>query len=318
MTALKRPRSSGRRVLALVAVGAVGLVACGSDSAGESGDSVLPPASEPALDADGRDDPADGGQDGDRDGATNGVDDRFTLPPDGAVIEVGSYGGFTIREIAFQSAPSLLVTADGRLIRPAAIAEVFPGPLLPQHTVASLSDGTSEALVAAVADMGLLDTADYTSESEVQIADAPTATLVITTTDGQVRHEAYALGFSGFGDEPETTPARQRLSDAITALGDPASLVGADRIGPEELWFPDAFQVVAMPLDDLGGFDPAPTVVPWPDGAGVELAELTECTEISRDQIGSLLDEATQLTFFTDGDQTFQLLARPAYPGRTC
>ena len=289
--------------LALVAPVVAALAACGSDADQtdpESPDgSTLPPATDPPPTPETTDEP------------------RWAR--DDVVLELGFYGGFTTRDIAFQSPPALLVTGDGRVITQAAVAAIYPGPLLPQHTLRTITPTGLRRLIEVIEEAGLLADIDYTSESEVQIADAATTTVRITVDGETHEHAAYALGFGGApGDEVNETPERRALQDVVDRLGDLASVVPATELGPEEMWAPDAFQLLAEPAGDLSGYDPPATVVDWPATSSLSLAGLTTCAEVPRSAVGDLLDAATQLTFFNEGDVTYQLLARPAYPGRSC
>ena len=243
------------------------------------------------------------------------------------MLEFGLYGGFTPRDIAFQRAPSLLVTGDGRVISPAAVAAIYPGPLLPQHTVRMITPAGIAALIAAAEDAGLLADVDYRSESELQVADAATTMVRITVDGTTYEHAAYALGLTvppGDADERGgETPARRSLQEFVGRLRDLTGIVPASELGPEELWVPDAFHLLAEPAGDLSGYEPPARVVDWPSGAGVSLADLAladvgGCTAVDRERIGEVLDTADQLTFFVEGGVTYQLLARPAYPGRSC
>jgi len=294
---------SRRRLIAAAVAGTLVLSACGSDTDDgstepiDSSDSTLPPTDEPA------DEPAD---------------DSIALPAEGAIIEVGYYGGFMPFELAFASAPSILVTADGELIRPAAVAEIYPGPLLPQHTTTPITDEGIDALLTFLFEEGMFADVDYELESDVLIADAATATLVITTADTEYRHEAYALDIGGGPGGGDETEERAQLASVIDALFDPVAIVGEENLGEETMWVPDAYQLLAQPIADLSGYEIPPTVVDWPPSTGVVLADTQECTEVDRDAVGDLLEPATQLTFFSEGGQTYQVVARPAYPGRDC
>ena len=231
-------------------------------------------------------------------------------------LEFGYYGGFTTREVSFQMQPSLLV-ADGRVFTPGAVAAIYPGPLLPVDIVRTVTPAGVDALVDAVRDAGMLTDVTYTAPQN--IADAGTATLVIDAGDQRYRHEAYALGAGGLpGEAPEDTPERQAFAAFAEQLTDVVELVGAENLGPEEPFTPEAYQLIAFPAGDLSGYDIEPTLVDWPTSTGVVLSDLTDCVEVARDDIGDLFDAATQLTFFVEDGRTYSVIARPAYPGRTC
>lgn len=300
-------------IAALIALPGLGvLAACGSGSSGDSlqtsdtvaeepVDSATPPASTPA------DPPPE--------------PEVSVAPLSGdLVLSYTTPGGFTTREFAFQDPPAVMLTQDGALLTGALVPAVFPGPLLPQHMVQSVTPEGIQSILAAAESAGLFADIDYATEDELLIADAPTTVLTISAADATYTHEAYALGIGGGpGEGTESTPERQALLDFLTALtNDPASLTGADGLGEPSPYTPTAYQLMAVPVEDLSGFDPEPTVEGWPADAGVELATATDCVEVDREAIGDLLETATQLTFFTENDVTYQVTARPAYPGRSC
>ena len=317
----------GRRsFLALLGIAATvpaaaAVAGCGADEAApvEAPD-TLPPVSDPAPTAP---PPA---------GSTPAVPGTGAPAADGAeagaVLTYTESGGFTTRELAFQDPPIVLITDDGRVITGAVTTMMFPGPLVPPHSVRSIEPAGVEAILAAADEAGLLGELDPDElAGDELIADASTATLEITAPDGTTRrHEAYALGLGAGmgGPASESTPARRALRGFLDALvADPEGLAGAGNLGEEKPWVPAAYQLVATPADEVDGgpsADPdlAPTTVPWPEGTGGELAAATSCVEVERAAIGSLLDDADQLTRFEQGGTSWSLIVRPAYPGRSC
>lgn len=312
-----------RFIICLIIAPASGLLAaCGSDAAGDrfptpdtasaeppTTDAPPPTETVPSIEA-----PA----------ATEAppVDEESTPPVTAEpVLTYTTPGGFTTQEFAFQNPPIVLITADGTMLTGAVTTAVFPGPLVPQHQTQTVSADGIEALRAAADAAGLLVEVDYSSEEALLIADAPTSVLAITVDGTTYTHEANALGIGGGpgAEGTESTPERQALLDFLTSLqSDPASIVGAENLGEPTDYTPTAYQLIGVPMDDLSGFDPAPTVEPWPAESGVALSDAGECVEVSADAVGDLLDSATQLTFFSENDVTYQVAARPAYPGRSC
>lgn len=253
-----------------------------------------------------------------------------TEPPDdaaapdddaGVVIEYGVYGGMMLREVAFQRQPILYITTDGQAIVPGVTAAVFPGPLVPPSFARSITPAGIEAVVAAAREAGLAAEVDYSIESN--IADAGTTTVVVTVDGTTYTHEAYALGSSGGPGEAaeassEVLAAREALAAFTQRLVDLDALAGSSELGPEEPYQPDAYQVQAVPAGDLSSMQPTPTVIEWPSDIGFALADATECMDVEASVIGELVESSDQLTFFTENDETYQVLARPAYPGRSC
>ena len=286
-----------------VVIAAAGLAivatACGSDSAQSSpaSDSTLPPV---AADA-----PATASY----------------VHPTGAdevVISYAELGGFTTREFAFQQTPTVLVSGDGQVFGPGAQIEIYPAPLLPAVQVQTITETGIQNLLAAADDAGLFADIDYTTESLV--ADASTATVVISVDGNTWTHEAYALGFAG-SEDGEPMPERVALQAFIAQLTDPSELAGAENLGETSMFEPTEYAIAAMPVDDLsayGGDGIEPTIEEWPAAISVRLIDASTCVTLPASEIGELLAVADQLTFFTDADVTHQVVARPVLPGSTC
>lgn len=296
-----------RPIAALLVAGglALGLVACGDDTSDDDADVTLPDVSGTTAPP-----------------AGDGTSGSYEYPTgaDEVVFEETEVGGFTTRAFAFQRTPNLLVSGAGQAFSPGPQIEIYPGPLLPAVQVQSITDEGIEALLGAADDAGLFADVDY--DAPTNIADAGT-TVVTIDVDGEIWvHEAYALGLSGpGGGGDESTPERQALADFVAQLRDLPGLVGADNLGETEVFEPDAFAIEAIALDDLSAFGSdgiEPTVVPWPDDAGVALADAATCTEISSAGVIEAFTAANQLTFFDDDGVVYQVLVRPVLPGNGC
>ena len=304
-----------RNALALLAVGALALAACGDDSddgAGSDTGSTLPPVTEPGPDTT---PPAD---------TTPPNGDVAYERPTGAdevVVEYSEVGGFTTREFAFQRTPNLLVSGGNEVFRPGAQIAIFPAPLLPAVQVQEITDEGIQNLLAAAEAAGLF--ADIEYEDPTNIADATTARVVINVNGESWVHEAYALGMAGPGGAGgESTPERQALAAFVAELGDLATVVGSDNLAAEaELFEPEEFAIEAIPVEDLdayGGDEAEPTVVPWPADAGVSLTVATTCTVIPAEGVADTFADANQFTFFDDAGAVYQVLVRPVLPGGGC
>lgn len=281
------------RVLSVMVVGVLVVASCGSDADSPAADDSLPPVT-------------DGYQ------HPTGADD--------VVIEYAEVGGFTTREFAFQQTPNVLVSGDGRVFSPGAQMAIFPGPLLPAVQVQPVSEQGIQSILAAADEAGLLREVGY--EQPADIADASTARVTINVNGETFVHEAYALGIGLLGDGvEESTPERQALAAFIVALNDLPTLVGADELGEQILFDPSRYGIEALVIDDLsvyGADDIQPTVSEWPADVSLRLADASSCTVVSADEVGETLLNASQLTFFTDADITYQVLAKPILPGTTC
>jgi hypothetical protein len=99
------------------------------------------------------------------------------------------------------------------------------------------------------------------------------------------------------------------------------TLVGADQLGEQTIFEADEYGIEALVVDDLSAYGSdgiEPTVVDWPADAGVRLADAATCTVVPADGVGDALAAANQLTFFTDADVTYQVLAKPILSGTAC
>jgi len=281
------------RIVPVLLVAALGLAACGSDSDSPAANDSLPP-----------------------------VADGFQHPTgaDEVVIRYAEVGGFMPREFAFQQTPNVLVSGDGRVFGPGAQIAIYPGPLLPAVQVQPITEEGIQAILAAADEAGLFAQIDY--EQPTNIADASTAQVTINVGGKTYVHEAYALGLANPGEPgEETTPERQALADFIAQLMDLPTLVGADQLGEQTVFEADEYGIEALVVDDLSVYGTdgiEPTVVDWPAEATVRLADASTCTVVSADEVGEALAATNQLTFFTDADVTYQVLAKPILPGTDC
>ena len=208
--------------------------------------------------------------------------------------------GFTSAARAFRTVPQLVLTTDGRVVTPAPVAEVYPGPLLAPLTTRTLDAAGREALADAVRRSGL----------------APGPTPVLRSPRG-----APALDEAPADDSALTAEQHARraaLRDLVARLRDLAATVGAEHLGPEAPYVPDGVWLLVFPAPPGNPADPVqPTVREW-RVPGVDLGTLTRETLVDGAAgAGALcaLADATELTWFRDDTGIHQVLARPALPG---
>lgn len=236
---------------------------------------------------------------------------------DDVVLRYGYEGGFVAPGTLFISTPTLMVTGDGRVIEPGAVAAVYPGPLLPSLFERSIDVAGIEALLSAAQKAGMLASPpDYQLPDGIGIADAPDTVLTINANNARYQHRAYALGMA---DDPSSTPARAALSTFLGTLGNLADVVGAEHLGESMPLVAKQYRFQAIVVDPASFTDPAATVVPWPAGTGVELkavtAELGTCATVDAALVGELFAGATQLTLFEEAGLAYQLSAIAVLPG---
>lgn len=277
--------------LVLTVALATGVAACGSDSATGSpdGDSTLPP-----------------------------VSDGFAHPSgaDEIVIEYSQVGGFVPADVAFQQTPSVLVSGGGQVFTPGIVPAIFPGPLVYPLQVQAISEAGIQQLLTAADEAGLLADVEY--DTPTQIADAPTARVVINVDGETYVHEAYALGLEL--PDQEVSPERQALAEFVGDLSSLA-MVDAGELGESSIFDADEYGIRATAIDDLGAYEAdgvEPTVVEWPADAVARLADASTCTVVPAGEVGDVLSAANSLTFFDDAGVTYQVFAKPILPGTDC
>jgi hypothetical protein len=248
----------------------------------------------------------------------------ISYPPAGnqAVVRLTQGGGFVPEGADFRTPAELVIEGDGSTFRPGAQIEIYPAPLLPAVTVATLDEEGIQIVLEAAQQAGLLATPpDYDGGATALVADAPTTTLEIQADGQTYTHQAYALGFEpDTGQQSSATEARSNLNDFVNQLRDLPSMVG-DHLGPDEVYEPERFGVIARPAtpEELAPTEDqiAPTVVAWPADAP-PLSSMTACTEVPAADVSDVFADANQLTRFSQDDATFVVFVRVLTPDESC
>jgi hypothetical protein len=229
------------------------------------------------------------------------------------VLQITYEGGFVPQEVAFVNAPALLITDDGRLIVQGPIPMIYPGPLLPNLLQRPISDAGVQAYLDLAEQAGLFEDREY--EGNDMIADAPFTVVTIRVGDEEFVHSAYALGL-----EDESDPDRAALADFVADALDPVAVAGEGELGPEAPFESDSYLIQAYEVDEeqVGADELEPTFVEWPSETGVRLGDASACVEVAADAVNEVFADATQLTYFQDGGETYRVAAIPQLPGRGC
>jgi len=235
--------------------------------------------------------------------------------PDDVVVEIGFEGGFVPPEVLFTRVPNLLVSGDGRAIEVGPTTAIFPGPLLPNLQVRTISEVGIQALLAKADELGLLADIQYARND--LIADAPDTVVRISADGATYEHRAYALGIEEGG---ESDPARANLNDFVDAAADLPGTVGASEVGAQQPFDGEEYLVRATPVSqaELVGGEVEAEIEPWPAESSVRLVDAAECAVVLPAEGDALFINASQVTFFADGDETYRVAAIPRLPGRGC
>ncbi len=231
------------------------------------------------------------------------------------VVRYGSEGGFVPTGFAFMNLPTVLITGDGRVIQPGVIPAIYPGPLVRPLRERSITEaGIQEILEIADANDLLQEPPKYARND--MLADAPDTVVALQAKGGSFVHRAYALGF-----DTETDPDRQKLAAFTAAMDDIDTAAGPENLGADAEFTAAAYRIMAMPTDiaNWEGNDPAPEQRRWPKDAPVRLADAAQCAQLDAAVADPIFADATELTFFTDEGQLYQVFVAPLLPGdATC
>ena len=246
------------------------------------------------------------------------------IDPDTVAIRVDAEGGFVTAGLNLSRLPLVLVTVDGRVITQGPQDAMYPGPLLPNLQVRTLTPAVLADLLHRADADGLLDDATYAGGP---MADATTTVLRITVDGVTFTQSAYALyeSLDATGvEQPTGAPdaaaraAMRWFIDALTGLPPDAYT------GPSAAYVADGLRVYASDYVP----DPAADwqAVEWPledlatageragDGLGIR------CQVVSGEDLSTvfpLLDGANSATPFRSGGVDSSLIVRPLLPGES-
>lgn len=213
---------------------------------------------------------------------------------DDVLLTIETGGGFVPVEYAVTAQPTLLLTGDGRLLRPP--LEGKQARLIPM-SVAQLSEEQVQDLLGLADAAGLLaPPPDYVDDSGPQIADAPTTTVTINAAGGTWSHAAYALGFDDESD------VRQALSDFVDAATSAVTEVESEAFEPAEV------ELFVQPTDLER------EVVAWPRD-DVSLADINGCSAVPAGDLVSLLSSTSLLATFSQAGALYSVSASEVLPG---
>ena len=239
-----------------------------------------------------------------------------TLPPvtgiehpmgaDEVVLRLSWEGGFVPAEMLFVRLPRVLVAGDGSVYFQGAVPAIYPGPLLPAVLVGRITEAELQDLLVAAQEGDMFRNVTY-KQPDNGVADAPNTLLVINANGQTYTHDAYALGIGG----TETDPDRITFQKFVEVLEPLAmGLPDSSSFAAERYAIRATTADNAPPTDGI-----TPNEVAWPAAAGVRLADASDCAVVEASAIGSLLNEATQITRFVDGGVKYVLVVRPMLPG---
>jgi len=244
--------------------------------------------------------------------------------PDEPVFVVGYEGGFLAPITNVSRLPLIVVYGDGRVVVQGPQILIWPGPLVPNLQVRTLSAEALERLIDLARDKGLLTTVRYDFPG---IADAPDTVLTIDLDGEAYRVSAYALAEgaeleTGRDLDQATREGRAALRSFIETL---TALPETDFVNDWTSFETQAIRLYVTPM--VGIEDPElgeQPVVRWPledlATAGTQIGDPSlglRCVEIAGEDLATvlpLLGQANVLTPFESGGERYQLVVRPQLP----
>jgi hypothetical protein len=243
------------------------------------------------------------------------------LPDDGGsvVLRVEYVGGFVAPSSLVSRLPRYSLYADGRLITDGPVDLRYPGPALPNVQVQQLDAATVQALADRAVAAGVGETTDLGSPP---ITDLPSTRFTLTTAEGTVVREVYALVehvVEGDGAEMgltrEQVDGRTRLRELLAALFD----VG-QQPPPVEPYVPTSVAAIATPWIDPEDDLPHPEL-PWPGpplpGESVGGPLDVGCVVATGEQVSAVLAAAATANAATpwiSGGTRWSVAFRPLLP----
>lgn len=232
-------------------------------------------------------------------------------------VSITSEGGLVPLEFALAQLPSLVIYADGTVVRPGPVPEIYPGPLVPALELGRIAPQTLDWLVTAADESGLFDESIDFGFPGVTDLDSTSITVRIGGEHRSVG--AYAL-YEEFSDDPALTTDQREARDALMALLSSALSAVETASGWTEPAL-DRVVVWALPYFERTDIDAGPPV-DWPlNAALIELDLDTQraCVELTGRRATRVLDAAataTQLTPWQVGTERYAVVLRPALTAR--
>lgn len=236
--------------------------------------------------------------------------------PDELVLRVEYTGGFTTPASLATRLPIISVYGDGRVITPAPMLAIYPGPALPALQVHQAPAAAVTRLVEDAIAGGAADGGDF---GDPPIADAANTKFTVLTADGLASTEVYALSESGDTGADGITEAQRAARQRLTTLFDKLTSF-PDSLGESKAYQPKEMLAVASRWADPGQTDlPAPPEAAWPGPAlpGTPMPPDLGCVGVTGGELAKVNEAAARAnaaTPWTSGGQRWTITFRPLLP----
>ena len=249
-----------------------------------------------------------------------------TALPASLLLQGTSEGGFINPAATLAVLPTVTVYTDGRILTPAPVDAIAPGPLLPTLNVRDVGSAGAASILAAIRTVGL----DKPATGGPGIpADAGTNVFTVVV-DGTTTTSRFAgggpggpvIGGVGGSGDPEKAAALDlltRLLDAAQTWGGPAA--------PDRPYTPTGYRIFVGPANPQPDASAGSAAVAWPLATPLAafgtpavpdrgIAGLRQGVALGADAaaLTPLLTRATTETTFTSGGTSYTLYVRPLLP----
>ena len=250
------------------------------------------------------------------------------------VLRVTIEGGFVGPAAHLAQLPAVVVYADGRILTPAPVDAIYPGPLLPVESVRMVGPAGIAAIRAAVA-AARLDAGGGTNPGIG--ADAADTVFAVQADGRLVTTRFPALGVGGHGPGqpgggPGGSPDPQRVAALalLDRLTDSTDMWGGTAPAATA-YVPTAYRIFVAPGAPIAS-DPATTQQPvaWPlstplasfgkpavPDRGISGLRVGVVRGADAEALGPVLAAATQVTPFASGGAEYTLYVIPLLPDET-
>jgi hypothetical protein len=237
--------------------------------------------------------------------------------PDQLVLRVRRSGGLVGNRGQFGAIAPVSIYGDGRVVTPAPVPAIYPGPAMTNLQVQLVSPATLTQLLAT--GDALLAKGGDVGRSPVQ--DGTTTTITIKGKSISV----YALSEAQPSD-PSLSPAQQRRRAELAAFAEQISdLPSALGMATAQPYEPVAVAILASPfVKPADGLPSQPAAAPWPGpalpGAYLNKGVKQGCVIASGDTLRKMLpvaQKAMQNAAWTSGGATWTVKFRPLLPEET-
>ncbi len=237
----------------------------------------------------------------------------LTEDADAPVLQIRSEGGLVPIERIDTWGPSYTLLTDGRLIHEGPVTMIYPGPLLPNTQVATVTGEEMDRILGLIEEIGLPGMVSERDDSASgDIADATTEVLTYWDADGEHTYSVYALGMPS-----DPTPATAAAAELVETLS------AATFSGESEPYAGDRVRVIAgvSQLVPEPGFE---DIRPWPlpgedPGEWARVASGRSC-QVFGPGTFEIFTDATQVTQWLHPNPmmdapTYTLVVRQLHPG---